>query len=149
MSIIWIWNHIRVFKVESYCTQKLSDWKQSSIPMKLSSRRCKIFVHDLKVLSLSFCIGFQKMIVIACKMIAFIPIFIAIGFLSCFHCWKWLKVMFGASYNVSVETTTQLQHKKNLSQYVLQLQDDMELAERILTRISKSVNRLIQTAESQ
>ncbi|XP_076913050.1 uncharacterized protein LOC143571539 [Bidens hawaiensis] len=27
VSIKWIWNHIRVFKVESYCTQKLYDWK--------------------------------------------------------------------------------------------------------------------------
>ncbi|PWA65884.1 hypothetical protein CTI12_AA331520 [Artemisia annua] len=32
LSIDWIWNHIKVFKVESYWTQKLYDWKQSSTP---------------------------------------------------------------------------------------------------------------------
>ncbi|KAJ0546682.1 hypothetical protein HanIR_Chr08g0363651 [Helianthus annuus] len=57
--------------------------------------------------------------------------------------------MFGASYNVSVKTPAQLQHNKEVSPYVLQLQDDMEFAERTLTSISKSVNHLIQKAEKQ
>ncbi|MFS7981284.1 hypothetical protein Hanom_Chr10g00949161 [Helianthus anomalus] len=47
---------------------------------------------------------------VACKMIALIPIFfIIIGVMCCFHCWKSLKVMSIevmsiASYNVSIET---------------------------------------------
>ncbi|XP_076944762.1 uncharacterized protein LOC143615545 [Bidens hawaiensis] len=138
-----------VFKVESYCTRKLSDWKQSSIPPKLSSSRFKIVTQDLKVLVLSLCIGFQKTIVVVCKMIALIPVFFIIGVLCCFHCWKWLKVIFDASNNVSVEGPGQLQHNKDLSQYVLQLQDDMELADKTLTDISKSVNRVIERAEKQ
>ncbi|KAJ0764641.1 hypothetical protein HanPI659440_Chr08g0294441 [Helianthus annuus] len=145
VSIKWIWNHIRVFRVESYCTQKLSDWKQSRVPFKFNSRRCKIVIQDLKVLILSFCIEIQKMVLVACKTMALIPIFIVIGMLCCLQFWKWLC----ASYNASVKTPAQLQHNKDLSQYVLQLQDDMELAQRTLISISKSVTSLIQKAERQ
>ncbi|KAJ0722261.1 hypothetical protein HanOQP8_Chr08g0284661 [Helianthus annuus] len=150
VSIKWIWNHIRVFKVEGYYTQKLSDWKYDSVPLKLSSRRCKIVFQYLKVLILILSIGIQKTVLVACKMIALIPIFFVIGVMCCFHCWKSLKVLMSiASYNVSVETPSQLQRNKNLSQYVLQLQDDMELAERTLKSILKSVTNLIQSAEKQ
>ncbi|KAJ0546689.1 hypothetical protein HanIR_Chr08g0363731 [Helianthus annuus] len=149
VSIKWIWNHMRVFKVESYCTQKLSDWKQSSIPLKFSSRRCKIVIQDLKVLILSFCIGIQKSVVAACKIIALIPIFFVVGLFCCFYCCKWLKIMFGATYNVTAENPAQLQHSKDLSDYVLQLQNDMELAQRTLKSISISVNHVIQKAKKQ
>ncbi|KAJ0844039.1 hypothetical protein HanRHA438_Chr15g0697971 [Helianthus annuus] len=68
--------------------------------------------------------------------------------MCCFHCWKSLKVMSIASYNVSIETPSKLDCDKNLSQYVvLQLQDDIELAERTLNSILKSVSNLIQSAE--
>ncbi|XP_076953832.1 uncharacterized protein LOC143628034 [Bidens hawaiensis] len=59
----------------------------------------------------------------------------------------WLKVMFGASNSVLVERPVQIKHNRDLSQYVLQLQDDMEIAERTLKSIAKSVTRLIQKAE--
>ncbi|XP_076953856.1 uncharacterized protein LOC143628064 [Bidens hawaiensis] len=147
VSVKWIWNHIRVFKVESYCTQNLSDWKQGSIPMKLSSRRCKIVVQDIMVRILNFCIIIQKTIIVACKMIALIPVVFVIGFLCCFHFWKWLKVMFNASNSMLVDRHAQIQHNRDLSQYVLQLQDDMELAERTLKSIAKSVTLLIQKSE--
>ncbi|KAJ0764652.1 hypothetical protein HanPI659440_Chr08g0294551 [Helianthus annuus] len=149
VSIKQIWKHIKVFKVESYYTQKISYWKQSSVPFKFSSRGFKIVIQDLKVFILSCCIGFQKMVVVACNMTALIPIFIVLGILCCLQCWKRLKVMFCASNNVLVERSAQQQHNKALSQYVLLLQDDMELAERTLRSISKSGNRLIQKAEKQ
>ncbi|KAK9063265.1 hypothetical protein SSX86_017135 [Deinandra increscens subsp. villosa] len=144
-SMKLIWNHIRIFKVESYYTQKIYDWKQSRIPFRLGSRRYKIVIHYLKVLSLSSLIGFQKMVVVGCKMIALIPICFVTGIFCCFRCWKLIKVMFGASYSAPERNP---QHK-DLSRYVLQLQDDMEFAERTLKSISKSVNHLIKTAEKQ
>nr|GEV51851.1 hypothetical protein [Tanacetum cinerariifolium] len=85
MSTKLILNHIKVFKVESYWTQILSDWKQSS-------------------------------------------------------------VLFPSR---SAKNPDQLEQKEDLSRYVLQLQDDMELAEKTLKGITKSVNRLIQKAEKR
>nr|GEZ51918.1 hypothetical protein CTI12_AA326940 [Tanacetum cinerariifolium] len=57
--------------------------------------------------------------------------------------------MFSASGIGSVKSPDQLEQKKDLSRYVLQLQDDMELAERTLKGITKSVNRLIRKAEKR
>nr|XP_043613780.1 uncharacterized protein LOC122585722 [Erigeron canadensis] len=145
-STKWIRGHINVFKVESYCTQKLCDWKQSTIPLSLKSRRCKIVIHNLKVLFLSFCIGFQLAIVVACKMASFIPILFVICVL---YFWKRLKTMFSALGFVLEKEPEHMQQNKDLSQYVLQLQDDVEFADRTLKVISKSVNHLIQKAEKQ
>ncbi|PWA88444.1 hypothetical protein CTI12_AA090850 [Artemisia annua] len=48
LSIKWIWNHIKVLKVESYWTQMLYDWKHSSIPFSVSSRKIKIVIQNFK-----------------------------------------------------------------------------------------------------
>ncbi|KAL6554129.1 hypothetical protein OROMI_019802 [Orobanche minor] len=146
LSIKWIWNHIKVFKVESYWTQTLSDWIRSSVPITFRSRKFKVVIQKLKILILCFCIGFQKAVVVACKMIGLVPLFIVIGVLYCFRCWKWLKATFNASVIVLKKRP---EHDKDLSRYVLQLQDDMELAERTLKGFSKSLNRLIRRAEKQ
>ncbi|CAI9289910.1 unnamed protein product [Lactuca saligna] len=156
LSLKWIWNHVKVSKVESYWTQKLYDWKQSSLPFPSSSRKCKILIQLLKILSLSICIGFQKTVVVACKMIAVIPILIAvipiffvICFVYCFRCLKWLKAMFRATRTVFGQNPVHLGKDEDLSRYVLQLQDDIEYAERTLKGMLKSVNRLIKKAEQQ
>ncbi|PWA60621.1 hypothetical protein CTI12_AA326940 [Artemisia annua] len=149
LSIKWIWNHIKVFKVESYWTQKLYDWKRSSIPFSVSSRKIKIFIQNFKVIFLIICIGLQMTVVVACKMIALIPIFFVICGLFCIWCWKWFKTMFSASSIVEGQNPEQQENFNGLRRYVLQLQDDMELSKRTLKSISKSANRLIKKAEKQ
>ncbi|PWA81971.1 hypothetical protein CTI12_AA182590 [Artemisia annua] len=149
VSIKWIRDHVREFKVESYWTRKLSDWKQSSIPFPLRSRKCKVVMENFKVLILSFLIVFQKMVVIACKMIMLIPIFLMVCVLFCINCWEWLKVMFSAFGIVLVKKPEQVPQNEDLSNYIVKLQDDMEPAGRTLKGISKSMNRLIQNAEKK
>ncbi|KAI3782788.1 hypothetical protein L2E82_12844 [Cichorium intybus] len=149
LSIKWIWSHIKVFKVESYWTQELYDWKKRSIPLQFSSRKRKIVIENLKILFLSICIVFQTTVVVACKMIMVIPLLFVICVSYCFRCWKWLKAMFSASGIVLVQNPEHQGKDRDLSRYVLQLQDDMEFAERTLKGISKSVNRLIQKAEKK
>nr|GEW93317.1 reverse transcriptase domain-containing protein [Tanacetum cinerariifolium] len=87
--------------------------------------------------------------VVACKMIALIPIFIVIMVLYSTHCWKWIMPKFSDLGQVPVTTPGQLEEKKDLRQYVLQLQGDMELAERTLKGITKSFNLVIRKAEKQ
>ncbi|GJZ62662.1 hypothetical protein Tco_0618799 [Tanacetum coccineum] len=55
LTIKWIRIHIKVFEVETYWTQKLFDWKHSSLPFSFS-RRWKIVIQNIKFLTLSFCI---------------------------------------------------------------------------------------------
>nr|XP_043616822.1 uncharacterized protein LOC122588714 [Erigeron canadensis] len=143
-STRWICSHVNVFKVESYCTQKLYDWKWSSMPFSIKSRRCKIVIHNMKVLILSICIGLQMAIVVTCKMASLIPI----PFVICvLFCSKWLKAMFSALCFLVEEEPQQLQDNTDLKEYVLQLQNNVELADRTLKVISKSMNHLIQKSE--
>ncbi|GJY80744.1 hypothetical protein Tco_0493495 [Tanacetum coccineum] len=149
LSIKWIWNHIKVFNVESYWTQKLYDWKQSSIPFSVNSRKTKIVIQNFKFEFLIICVRLQKTVVVTCKILALIPIIIVIIILYFSHCWKWLNPMISASSIVMGQNHEQRENINNLRRYVLQLQDDMELSERTLKSISKSVNRLIVKAEKQ
>nr|GFC72637.1 hypothetical protein CTI12_AA467070 [Tanacetum cinerariifolium] len=57
--------------------------------------------------------------------------------------------MFSASSIVMGQKPEQQENFHDLRRYVLQLQDNMELSERTLKSISKSVNRLIVKAEKQ
>nr|XP_043616616.1 uncharacterized protein LOC122588544 [Erigeron canadensis] len=142
----WIFRHIKVFKVESYSTQKLYDWKRSNIPFPLKSRRCKIVIDNLKVLILSLCIGLQVTTVVSCKMVSLI----LIPFIICvLFCSKWLKAIFSALGFVAKKEPELLQQNEDLRQYVLQLQDDVELADRTLKAMLTSVNHLIQKAEKE
>ncbi|PWA34095.1 hypothetical protein CTI12_AA623060 [Artemisia annua] len=146
MSIKQIWNHINVFKTESYWIQKLSDWKQSSIPIPFRSHKCKVVIENLKFLILIFLIGVQKAVVVTCKMISLIPFFFMICVLYCLRCLKRIDVKCCAS---GADDTHEPENYNDFSQYVLQLHEEQELHERTLKSLLKSGKSLIQKAEKQ
>nr|GEY48492.1 hypothetical protein CTI12_AA006920 [Tanacetum cinerariifolium] len=123
----WNWNHINVLKVEKYWTRTLSDWQQSSISFSSRNRKYKIVIHNTKSLVLSFCIGIQKTAVVACKMIGLFKLLFV------------LPAMLNPEPNVP---------NIDLPQYVLLLQDDIELVERTLNGFREYVNLVIQNAEN-
>ncbi|KAD4888178.1 hypothetical protein E3N88_20251 [Mikania micrantha] len=149
LSNKWKWNHMNVFKVESYWTQKLCDWKHSIIPFSISSRKSKIIIQKLVSVILSVCVEFQKIVVVACKMIALIPMFLMISVLYCTRCWKRMKPMFTYGGIILVNTREHGDMFADLRKYVLTLEEDVELAERTLKYITKSVNVVIRKAEMQ
>ncbi|KAI3790554.1 hypothetical protein L2E82_03670 [Cichorium intybus] len=150
LSMKWIWNNMKIFNVESYWTQTLSDLKESSIPFPSCSRIFKIFFQNIKVLVLGLCMVFQKTSVVACKLIDIIPHFIVICIVCCSCCYKWLKSMLANAFGIVLaRNPEQRETNENFSRYVLQLQDDMELAEGTLKRISNSFDHLIKKAEKQ
>ncbi|GKF43690.1 hypothetical protein Tco_0130242, partial [Tanacetum coccineum] len=57
--------------------------------------------------------------------------------------------MFCASSVLAVNNLNHLEYNKDLKKYVLQLQDDMELAERTLYGMTRSMNIVIRNAEKQ
>nr|XP_043624048.1 uncharacterized protein LOC122595686 [Erigeron canadensis] len=151
LSTNGIWSHIMVFKVEKYWTQKLYDWKQSSIltPFPSSGRRYKIATLNVKIFIYDFCIGFQKAIVVTCKMISLIPVFYLRCVLYCLSGWNWLTDKFSSSCIVLVKNPEPPVQSKKHSPYVLQLEDDMEFVDISVKSISESVNSLIQKSEKQ
>ncbi|KAK9048744.1 hypothetical protein SSX86_032289 [Deinandra increscens subsp. villosa] len=134
-------NHFMVFEVEKSWTQKLYEWKESRISFLSSGRRSRV-LHNLKNLILSFFIGFQKVIVVSCRIIGLFPIVVIIFVVCCSHYFKLLKAML-----LTPPTTTSSDYRnEDLSNYVLSLEDNTRLAEKTMKRISDSMNRLIENA---
>ncbi|XP_023748371.1 uncharacterized protein LOC111896628 [Lactuca sativa] len=121
-----------VFKVEIYWIQKLSDWKQSSIP--LPSRRLQDSYPELEK-----------------------PNSLHLYRISEDSCCSMQDDNSDTTFaTFSTYLGIVLAHKpdeigtdEDLSRYVLQLQDQMEFPERALKGILKSVNDLIKKAEKQ
>ncbi|XP_076885496.1 uncharacterized protein LOC143535041 [Bidens hawaiensis] len=115
-SIKSIFNHINVFKVEKYWTQKLYEWKDGCISLPSQSHTLKV-VKNLRNLALNICIVLQVVVV-------------------------WLFQVVFCSSEKKIENLKQ-------SNFVLQLEDEIELADRILNGLSKSFNQLIQKSEKK
>ncbi|KAI3711667.1 hypothetical protein L1987_70206 [Smallanthus sonchifolius] len=133
-----ILKQIKVFKVESYWTQKLSEWKRDSIRFPFRIHKRNVVLKNLKSLIFLLFIGIQWGIVVICKIIALIPFFIMICVFSCF----WLLQ---AVFCSSKESSENLEH----SPYVLLLENETELAERTLKRLTKSIIKLIKKGEKK
>ncbi|KAM0002789.1 hypothetical protein Hdeb2414_s0313g00864911 [Helianthus debilis subsp. tardiflorus] len=152
VSLKIISNDFKVFKLERYWTSKLSDWKRESLKLPFRSHGLNVVIELLKKLILFFCIKFQEGFVVVCKILALIPFVFMICFLYCFRCLKWLlhKYRFNSSwerFSSLDEKTDFLERNEDLRPYVLQLEDEMELAKRTLEGLSKSVHQLIQNGE--
>ncbi|KAL4580639.1 hypothetical protein LXL04_016839 [Taraxacum kok-saghyz] len=140
----WTRKHFVIFKVEKYWTQKLYEWKESHITVLSLGRRSRSVFRKLKRIILSIWIGIQIATVVACKVICLIPILCLI-MVSC--CSNYLKCF---SKGRTSDTLTSIEDtNEDLSRYVLLLEDDMELAEKKLKRISQYVNRVIKTGEKE
>ncbi|KAJ0914588.1 hypothetical protein HanPSC8_Chr06g0240291 [Helianthus annuus] len=137
-------NHL-VFKVDKYWTQKLSDWKESRISFLSTRRRSRALLHNLKNRILWFCIGFQKVVVVSCKIIGLLSIVVVIPFVYLSRCFSSVKRM---SFNTSTASSSG-ETNEDLSKYVLLVEDNTQLAKRTMKRISESMNRLIQKAEKK
>ncbi|KAJ0446490.1 hypothetical protein HanRHA438_Chr17g0799471 [Helianthus annuus] len=141
----WNRNDFMFFKVDKYWTQKLHEWKQSPVTFLPSSRRLRSLIYNSKGIILSLCIGFQKATVILCKVTWLLVIVVSIFVVSCFYRWNSLKARWFAPPIAS--RTGDID--EDLSNYVLQIDNERELAEKTLKGITKSVNSFISKAEKE
>ncbi|KAJ0691873.1 hypothetical protein HanPI659440_Chr15g0579751 [Helianthus annuus] len=130
----WNRNYFMFFKVENYWVRKLHVWKQSPISIQSRNRRSRSLVYNSRNLFLSFSIGLQKVIVILCKLIWLIVTVVPVFVVSCF---------------TSLNTSRTDDIDEDISKYVLQIDNEKELAEKTLKGISKSMNSFISKAEKE
>ncbi|KAJ0432501.1 hypothetical protein HanIR_Chr17g0859921 [Helianthus annuus] len=153
LSLKWCKKHTKIFKVEKYWLQKLFEWKEIHLVLPIGSHTLKALVHNLNHFIIHVCIGFQMVIVVSCKTIALIPIGIVIIGVYCVHCWMLLMAMFFAMPMVSnrdiIHDLGPNDTEEDIENYVLRLENEMELGKRTLKSISKSVDTLIQKAEKK
>ncbi|MFS8031270.1 hypothetical protein Hanom_Chr17g01543831 [Helianthus anomalus] len=153
LSLKWCKKHTKILKVEKYWLHKLFEWKEIDLVLPIGSRTLKALGHNLNHFIIHVCTGVQMVIVVSCKTIALIPIGIVIIGVYCVHCWMLLKAMFFAmpmvSNRVIIHDLGPNDTEEDIENYVLRLENEVELGKRTLKSISKSVDTLIQKAEKK
>ncbi|KAL7098491.1 hypothetical protein ACP275_09G020900 [Erythranthe tilingii] len=122
------------FKVESYWTQILVDWRESPVPLQIGSHKFKKLLHDVKGLLLNFCIGVQIAIVLASKLV----LLLSATFLNGLLFIKNRKAC--CCFKESRTGTGSLDY----SSYVLLLEGESKLPRKTLTNICNEADKLIQ-----
>ncbi|PWA34607.1 hypothetical protein CTI12_AA617420 [Artemisia annua] len=136
---------INFYEVESCWTHTLSDWKRNILHPPRSNS-FKFVFYELQILGHTLLTLSQKATVITCKAIRIIPVLIS---LCVSRSVFWLVSLFGIQLRRQPETN------RDFRQYLLQPQDNMELADvadfAIVTInfIIKSVERSIQNLQNQ
>ncbi|GJW22762.1 hypothetical protein Tco_0033384 [Tanacetum coccineum] len=137
-------NHLNIFKVEEHWTQMLQFWKGSHVRSHIPGRHCKIVFHISKNLILNICIALQIMVVVMCKLICLVPRSFLILVSYCWYFFK-LLIRFKTEENVSNSNVTS--EMKEYAKYVLQIEDDAKLSEKISRNALKSINQLLSMSE--
>ncbi|KAK4383055.1 hypothetical protein Sango_2813300 [Sesamum angolense] len=129
------------FKVETYWTQRLEDWRDSPLRLQIRHHKCRKVVHDAKRLLLNFCIAVQIVIVLASKLVLLISAPCVYGILLCFQCIKNLKSCDSSESRAGTEL--------DFSHYVLLLESEPGLPKEILTNICSEADKLIQKGKKK
>ncbi|KAL6583789.1 hypothetical protein OROMI_003078 [Orobanche minor] len=141
------------FKIEGYWTQRLVEWKESSLPLQIRNRKWRKIIHRVKRVILNFLVRIQISIVFCSKGVRFISFCLTspIFFLS-FHCIGMLNNIFNFDrlrvHGIS-ESQSEMQTEMDLSRYVLLLEGEAELPQKIQINICDEVDKMIQTGKKQ
>ncbi|KAK2988105.1 hypothetical protein RJ640_023854 [Escallonia rubra] len=141
-------NYRNELKVEGYWIQPLAEWKEIPLlPLRIRNRKCRKLIQNAKNLILNFCTRVQVLIVVASKTVCLISVFVARPILSGLDYCKRLqeKVTRNSTKGSDTEPGVEL----DLNRYVLRLEGEVDLPERILKNISVAVDRSIQKAKRQ
>ncbi|KAH6815744.1 hypothetical protein C2S51_020564 [Perilla frutescens var. frutescens] len=140
------------FKIDVYWTQMMVEWRESSLPMQIRDRKWRKFLHKAKGLILSYLVGVQILIVVCSTGVRYIFFCVASPVFSCFHCLRKLRSILNSSqsqvHGIS-ESQTEIQTEIDLSRYVLLLEGEAVLPQKIQVNICKEVDKLIRTGKKQ
>ncbi|XP_051136498.1 uncharacterized protein LOC127255148 [Andrographis paniculata] len=134
------WRTMDEFKVESYWTRKLIKWKESSFPLQIRNRRWRRILHKTKGLILSILVRVQILVVRSSKVVQFISFCFAIPI------FKTLKHLSGPSRVHGIPESTL---DVDLSRYVLLLEGESRLPQKVQSSILNEVDKLIETGKKQ
>ncbi|KAH6798054.1 hypothetical protein C2S52_022608 [Perilla frutescens var. hirtella] len=131
------------FKIESYWTSRLVEWRQSPLPIQIRHHK---FLNHAKKLLLNFCIKLQILFVLTNKLLVFISALCARGLLVCYRIIKNVK------RSHSINEVSGLESKDaevDFSQFVLLLEGEGQLPEKTLSNICKEMDKLIKEGEKK
>ncbi|XP_047953209.1 uncharacterized protein LOC125199099 [Salvia hispanica] len=120
--------------VDKYWTWRLVEWRDRSLPFQVQSRVCKKLLRDAVRFVLNFCIGAQILVVLAAKLVLFLSARFGIAVLLCLR--KNERPVLAGAY-------------VNFRQYVLLLEGEPQLPNKILENICNEADELIKGGEKR
>ncbi|KAD3337627.1 hypothetical protein E3N88_33147 [Mikania micrantha] len=147
LSKEWSKKHLNVFQVEKSWIERLQQWKHSPIHSHIPGHRCKISFHYIKGTFLNLCIALHIAVLVTCKIICLIPKTFMLLLACCWHIvasfFKRFKAVSNTSTrNVSLEV-------EQYSMYVVQIEEEAKLSNRILRNTLRYITRLISAFEQK
>ncbi|KAG8379321.1 hypothetical protein BUALT_Bualt07G0076200 [Buddleja alternifolia] len=123
------------FKIETYWTQILVEWRDSFSSLQIQQHKCMNYLHSAKWLVLNFFIGFEILIVVVSKLLLYVLVSLTYRFGQIKN-----KLKMQCSSNV---VTSSDDTELNLSRYVLLLEGEPELPKRILKNFCRQADNKI------
>ncbi|XP_047956414.1 uncharacterized protein LOC125202114 [Salvia hispanica] len=128
-------------KVEKYWTWRLVEWRDRSLPFQLQNRFCKKLLRDAVRSFLNFCIRVQILFVSAGKSVLFLSARLGSA--------VFLYFSKNRSSVLVEETESREGAHADFRQYVLLLEGEPQLPNKILNNICNEADRLIQVGEKR
>ncbi|KAL7138968.1 hypothetical protein ABFS83_09G018800 [Erythranthe nasuta] len=135
-----------VFTVEGYWTQKLVEWRQSSLSFQIRHLVSRKLLHHLRGMFLKLCISIQCVIVLASKLLLLISVYIISPIISCISYVRRLKRQTGLCHSVSEPTA---QAELDIGPYVMLLEGEQKLSEETVEYILNEVDSVIQKGKKR
>ncbi|KAK1432397.1 hypothetical protein QVD17_09293 [Tagetes erecta] len=147
LSKEWGKNYLNVFRVEKIWIQRLQQWKRVHVHSHIPGRYCKIYFHNVKNIFLNFCIALHIVVLVICKILCLVPRTFLI-LLSC--CWylfiSFLRRFKGVSHVFNNNVSSEIEE---YTMYVVQIEEDAKLSNRILRNTLRYITKLLDAFEEK
>ncbi|KAI3731346.1 hypothetical protein L1987_62534 [Smallanthus sonchifolius] len=144
LSKKWSKKQLNVFRVEKHWIQMLLHWKDNHVHSQITSRHCKIVFNNVKNTFLNFCIVLHIAVLVICKTICLLPRTFLI-LLSC--SWYFFKSFFKRVANESTNNVSS--EIEDYSRYIVQIEEDSKLSNKILRNTLHSITQLLDESEKK
>ncbi|XP_031125669.1 uncharacterized protein LOC116028009 [Ipomoea triloba] len=126
------------FTIESYWTEKLMEWRQSSIPIKIKKGKVKKILYKIKSLILTFCILVQTVVVVISIVSSYsmLPLVLLVN-----H--------FGKLFHKNEVPNDQGRPEVHLNCFVILLEGEKQFPNRILRKIINNVDTNVEMGKMQ
>ncbi|KAM7494094.1 hypothetical protein LguiB_028703 [Lonicera macranthoides] len=138
----------RVFKLEKYWTLKLVEWKERPISSTIVGWYLRKLAHNVKDRVLDLIIGIQIGIVLVCKLVRLISVFIVSRVLICYRFCRKLQWLFKRRTNNS-EFESQPRSHLDLRRFVMHLEGEEQLVDLVMEDTRHALDHWLQMGEKQ
>ncbi|KAH6770641.1 hypothetical protein C2S52_015444 [Perilla frutescens var. hirtella] len=139
-------NNENAFTVESYWTEKLVEWRQSSLSVEIRHLKSRKALHDLKGLIVKLSISVQHLIVLASKLVLVVSIWMTRSIKSSLN---YITRSRRNQISDSGSEGSMANAQVDTRRYVIQLEGEVELPAETLRNIFKEMDEIIKKGKTR